>query len=263
MSCTRWKRLLVAALPPVALGGVLALVPRIAQPVSYHRFADRRTRFGVPSFNDVGSNLAFVLAGGLGLFVLIRHKRKLKQRAEILPWAVLFASSIALGAGSAYYHLRPDHGRLVWDRLPMSTAFMAALDAAIADRLSVRAATYGLLPLLFLGAGSVLHWYASERAGQGDLRLYIWVQTAPFLSLPLILWLFPARYSRGADWIKAMGWYGAAKICELLDRPLFELTREHVSGHTLKHICAGLGFATLARMLAARAGRDVENPSKE
>jgi hypothetical protein len=252
MSFTRWTRVVISALPAAVLGGVLLLVPRIPQSRRYHRFADRRTRFGIPNANDVLSNLAFVIAGGLGVVALLRNRNKLQERTEAVPWAVLFGSSIALGAGSGYYHLRPDHGRLVWDRLPMSTAFMAALDAAIMDRISVRAGP-GVLPaLLLLGTGSVVQWYASEREGRGDLRLYILVQTAPFLTLPLILGLFPARYDRGADWVGAIAWYGAAKVAELLDRPLFRWTGRRVSGHTLKHVFAGLGFAALARMLERR-----------
>lgn len=67
----------------------------------------------------------------------------------------------------------------------------------------------------------------------------------------LILWLFPARYTRGADLLAAMGFYALAKALELLDRPIFSLGHV-VSGHTLKHLAAALGVYWVFRMLARR-----------
>jgi hypothetical protein len=100
-----------------------------------------------------------------------------------------------------------------------------------------------------LGAGSVLAWYASERAGAGDLRLYSFVQAAPFAALPLLLGLFPSRYTKNTDWAQVIASYGAAKLCEVLDKPLFKATGKRISGHTLKHLFAGVGFALLVNML--------------
>lgn len=36
-------------------------------------------------------------------------------------WAIFFFGVTATAFGSAYYHLRPNDSRLVWDRLPVST----------------------------------------------------------------------------------------------------------------------------------------------
>ncbi|MFO0579488.1 MAG: alkaline phytoceramidase [Polyangia bacterium] len=242
-------RLLIAAAPVAVLGGVFLLLPRFPQSERYHRFADRRRRFGLPSFNDVVSNAAFVLPGAFGLWQLARPEGAVLDRREAAPWAALFASAIGIGAGSAYYHLRPDHTRLVWDRLPMSTAFMAAIDVVLTERVSAKYGPRALGPMMALGAGSVLAWYASERAGKGDLRLYSFVQAAPFAALPLLLGLFPSRYTQNTDWALAIASYGAAKLCELLDRPLYKATGRRLSGHTLKHLFAGVGFAVLSNML--------------
>ena len=43
------------------------ILPPVAQPAEYHQFADQRNFFGIPNFNDVISNLAFLLSGGAGL----------------------------------------------------------------------------------------------------------------------------------------------------------------------------------------------------
>jgi hypothetical protein len=40
--------------------------------------------------------------------------------------------------GSSYYHLSPNNSRLVWDRLPMTIAFMSMVAAIIAERISLR-----------------------------------------------------------------------------------------------------------------------------
>lgn len=246
---------MIAAAPVAVLGCVFLLLPRFPQSERYHRFADRRRRFGIPAFNDVVSNAAFVLPGAFGLWQLARPGDGALDRREAAPWAALFASALGIGAGSAYYHLRPDHARLVWDRLPMSTAFMAAIDVVLTERVSARHGPRALAPMMALGAGSVLAWYASERAGNGDLRLYSFVQAAPFAALPLLLGLFPSRYTRSTDWALAIASYGAAKLCEVLDGPLFKATGRRLSGHTLKHLFAGVGFAVLANMLR-KAERD-------
>jgi hypothetical protein len=39
---------------------------------------------------------------------------------ERWPYLVFFARIALTAFGSAYYHLRPATGRLVWDRLPMT-----------------------------------------------------------------------------------------------------------------------------------------------
>jgi hypothetical protein len=77
------------------------------------------------------------------------------------------------------------------------------------------------------------------------------VQFYTLLVILLLLWLFPARYSRGADLIVAMGFYVLAKILESLDRPVYNLGHI-ISGHTLKHLMAALGIYWVFRMLARR-----------
>ena len=52
----------------VALGALaMALMPRLAQPASFHNFADRRALLGVPNFMDVVSNAPFAMASALGM----------------------------------------------------------------------------------------------------------------------------------------------------------------------------------------------------
>jgi hypothetical protein len=57
----------VVAGAALAAAAVIGALPRIPQDPAYHRFADRRTIWGLPHGLDVWSNLAFPLVGLWGL----------------------------------------------------------------------------------------------------------------------------------------------------------------------------------------------------
>ena len=72
-----------------------------------------------------------------------------------------------------------------------------------------------------------------------------------FLAVTLLLWLLPARYTRGGDLLAAAATYAVAKVPELLDPWVFSVTRV-VSGHTLKHLLAALAGYWVLYMLKRR-----------
>lgn len=242
----------------VAAVAIAVLLPPFPQPAGYHDFADQRAFLGIPNFLDVLSNVAFLLAGGYGLVVLFRRppggKARFLDPAEGWPWLLVFGGSILVGLGSAWYHLVPDNPRLVWDRLPMAIVAMALTAAVIAERISVRAGTRLLLPLVAAGAASVLYWGWTESADMGDLRFYGLVIFLPLVLIPLILLLFPPKYTRGGDYVAAFGFYLAAKLFEALDSALFA-AGGLMSGHTLKHLFAGVAIFWLVRMVERREVR--------
>jgi hypothetical protein len=84
----------------------------------------------------------------------------------------------------------------------------------------------------------------------GDLRPYALVQFGSLLAIPLILWLFPPRYTGTADLWRVIGWYGLAKGFEFFDRGLFQLVG--VSGHALKHLASAVGAWWILRMVQRR-----------
>jgi hypothetical protein len=239
----------------VAAGIGAAFLPRIAQPADYHNFADQRTFLGVPNFLNVVSNAPFLLVGAWGLWVVLGRRKSgvahFLTRAERWPYLILSVGLVATCSGSAHYHWSPDNLSLVGDRLPMTLGFMALLSAMIMERVNLRVGLGLLGPLLALGLASVLLWYRGELRGAGDLRLYLMVQFFTLILILLILWLFPARYTHGADLLVAMGFYVLAKIFEALDRPIYNLGHI-VSGHTLKHLAAALGVYWVLRMVARR-----------
>jgi len=236
----------------VAVITVALLGPRIAQPLSYHNFADQRGWLGIPNFGDVASNVAFAVVGVWGLMVLVGRAGLVTfvDARERWPYVLVFAGMVLVAIGSSYYHLAPDNDRLVWDRLPMTIVFMSLVAAMIEERISVLAGELILPVLLFVGAFSVFRWHLSEVLGVGDLRFYAAVQAYAILTLLVIL-LLPPRYTRSGDLLAVVGFYVLAKLLETCDRAVFS-AGHLVSGHTLKHLAAAAAGWWILRMLQRR-----------
>jgi hypothetical protein len=260
----------VLVLAGLAAGAVALVVatPPLPQDPSYHCSADQRTLLGIPHCLNVLSNVPFLVVGAMGLsFVMgkgaVRPGGPFRHRAERWPFVLFFLAVGLTAFGSAYYHLRPDNERLVWDRLPMSVAFMALLAGVLAERAGVRLGL-GLLPVLVAaGVASVLYWHHTESQGRGDLRFYYLVQFYSLAALPVLLLMLPARYTGAAELVAALGWYVLAKVCEdPLDGPLF--AHGHVvSGHTLKHLAAAVAAWWVLRMLRTRRPIGTSHPADE
>jgi hypothetical protein len=219
----------------------------IAQPLSYHDFADGRTLLKIPNAVNVLSNVPFFFIGLWGLWVTLR--RTFDERVQ---YAVLFAAVTLTCFGSAYYHLAPDNQRLVWDRLPITLGFMGLFSAIVSQRIHDRWGKYLLVPLLALGIVSVWYWQRTESAGAGDLRLYLLVQFLPLLLIPLILLLFPAKYEKESHIWLALLCYALAKVLEFFDPAVHGALNGFISGHSLKHLSAAFGIFWLARMVDQR-----------
>ena len=248
------KRTGVAALLSLTLVVIIAaiLAPRIAQPLAYHNFADRRAWLGIANFGDVVSNAGFAIVGLWGLTILLGKPSRVQfvDSRERWPYLIVFAGMVLTAGGSSYYHLAPDNDRLVWDRLPMTIVFMALVAAMIIERISVPIGL-ALLPLLLLaGIASVVEWHISEVNGASDLRFYAALQAYAVLLLLAIL-LLPPRYTRSSDLAIVVGFYVLAKITEAADRPIFAFG-QIVSGHTIKHLAAAAAGLWILRMLQKR-----------
>jgi len=230
------------------------LVPSVPQNPEYHRFADMRSLCGIPNFGDVLSSAAFMVVGLLGLATLLGRRRRdiFAEGPDAAPYIVFFAAVTLIGIGSAYYHLMPDTPRLFWDRLPMTTAFMALFAAILADRVDRRTGNCWLLPLLILlGAASVIYWNWSESVGAGDLRFYVLVKFFPIITLPLILWLFPSGYYMpSAPLLIVFLTYGVAIVLDRSDLAVFNALGGAVSGHTFKHLVAAMAAYLVLHMVA-------------
>ncbi len=217
----------------------------IRQDPGYHLFADRRNILGLPNAFNVVSNIPFIIAGAWGLVFLIPVLRR-RIDAVLLEYAVFFTGVLLSGFGSIYYHYRPSNESLVWDRLPMTVAFMGFFASVISERIHRTGGAALLGPLLTLGIFSVWHW-----AKYDDLRPYAVVQFLPMIVIPLILSLYkPPKVYAVPIWT-LLALYLVSKLLEYFDGPIFAF-HEIVSGHTLKHIAAALGSACVIRMLYDR-----------
>ncbi len=239
----RW--VIIAAIGLV-VAAIVAMLNPIAQPQSYHQFADQRTVFGITHGMDVLSNAAFFVSGLLGLWFVLRAGKTLDAGTR-WAFAILFFGLTLTSAGSAYYHLDPDNQRLVFDRLPMIVVMAGCIGAVVADRFG-GASAWGMTALLAIGLWTVHHWSVSEELGQGDLRWYALYQGLAILVGLLLLVLFPSRNGATPAFLIAVAGNVTAKVFELLDKPIFAIGGI-VSGHTLKHLSAGLAFLPLAFLI--------------
>eukprot|EP00252_Welwitschia_mirabilis_P010216 TRINITY_DN23389_c0_g1_i2.p1 TRINITY_DN23389_c0_g1~~TRINITY_DN23389_c0_g1_i2.p1 ORF type:complete len:212 (-),score=34.16 TRINITY_DN23389_c0_g1_i2:283-918(-) len=180
---------------------LMFVTPSIPQPQEYHDFADKRSFLGIPNALNVVSNFPFLVIGAVGLALCFQGDRfGLSSQAEIWGWAFFYIGVTATAFGSAYYHLKPDDARLVWDRLPMTVAFTSIMAVFIIERIDERTGAISLIPLLMAGIVSIAYWRYFD-----DLRPYAMVQFVPCIAIPAMTVLLPPKYTHSVYWLWAAG----------------------------------------------------------
>jgi preprotein translocase subunit SecG len=238
MTINKNKSLFIFGLITALLLILVVLIKPISQNNAYNEFSDGRIIWGIPNFFNVISNLPFIIIGTYGFYIILKASMPATIQF-IYGW--LFLGIIMTGLGSGFYHWTPANEHLVYDRIPMTIIFMSFFSATVAELIDQKWGGLILLPLLLLGIFSVLWWYHTESLGQGDLRLYGFVQYYPMLAIPLVIFLFPSQENKlliqGLKYV--IIWYVFAKICEHFDEQIFQITGI-LSGHSLKHIAAAM-----------------------
>lgn len=230
---------LMLAIIVVAIIAMLSIDP-IAQEPGYHNFADQRHIINIANFFNVLSNLPFVIIGIMGIR-LVALRQATGGLAELQTLYLTFFVGVFLtGFGSAYYHFQPSNQTLLWDRLPMTIAFVTLFSVIVGEYISIQLARKLFVPLLIAGIASVVYWYATELGGHGDLRAYVLVQFLPVVLIPLILWLFNSKLNGDKYIWGIIGAYGVSKLMELFDARLYSAFGL-LSGHSLKHLVAAFG----------------------
>ena len=199
----------------------------IPQLQAYHHYADQREWLGIPYAANVLSNLPLLAVGIAGLF----------QNNRTPSRTLMNVGVIAAALGSTYYHLAPDDRRLAWDRLGMSVALAGALGSAAEESTSRSAARASgtAIATLVANAAAIMWWQAMD-----DVRGYAATQGAATLQYRQLAKRASADARRR---LMALYWSNLlAKGCELLDRPIWNVTGELISGHTLKHLLFAVGF---------------------
>ena len=251
-----WSRQIrLAIIAGVTIIAVIVLIsaPRGPLDAHYHEFADARTLFGIPNALDVLSNIPFLIVGIWGVCWLLTPPSlaSFADKRERVPYLVFFAGVAFTGAGSFWYHLAPSDSRLPWDLLPMTCSFVSMVVVTFMERINVRVGTIALVPLLLLGISSVAYWSISESNGHGDYKFYLFVQFFSPVVLALIVALFSPRYTGMRYLVVAFCLFVAAKLFELFDGQIYGW-ETLVSGHTLKHLTAGISCYWILRMLQVR-----------
>jgi len=245
------KALLSIGLITLFVFVVVWWVPTIPQDTAYHDFADCREIYSISNFWNVISNLPFLVVGLYALYKMYMLKSLVILDEIKASYLLLFIGVTLVSFGSSYYHLDPNNETLLWDRLPMTIAFMALFSIIISEFLSLKIGKSLLLPLLFLGMGSVLYWFMGELSGAGDLRLYALVQFLPIIIMPIILFFFPSTFSLTRGYWYLMFCYVLAKFFEQFDSEVYEVLG-FISGHSIKHMVAAFGLYILLRSFENR-----------
>lgn len=236
MNETISKRMILWCVAIIAVVSI-SQFPPISQNLDYHQFAHQNKLFGIPNMHNVLSNIPFLMVGLYGLFFVIREKATLHS---LYAGALTFCLGVALvSVGSGYYHWQPNNQTLVWDRLPMTIAFMGLYAMIVSAFVNAKSGVRLLPWLLMAGVLSVLWWFLTESWGQGDLRWYVLVQFLPMLLTLIILISFKTDKINKSKLVWVLIWYIIAKLMELGDVQLLALTTV-ISGHSLKHVAAAV-----------------------
>ena len=111
-----------------------------------------------------------------------------------------------------------------------------------------------LWPLCILGVASVSWWSFTESHPDymGDLRFYALVQIAPVVLSPIVVYMYPSKYSHAHFIYICAILYVASKIVEFFDHGVWRLSYEFLSGHSLKHLLAAAGTSWIPEMIRRR-----------
>lgn len=213
-------------------------------PHDYHHFVDNRGFLGVDNWMDVTSNIGFIITGIYGLLWYLKNKE------HNISYLLVVIGALCVGLGSSYYHLLPTDNRLVWDRLPMAIIFSGIFTYSVMElKLTeikilkkIKSFQFVFTYLIF-SVTSVLIWYVGAILDKNWLALYVFIQ---FGGMILLLYLAGSSYSIQHPLyrtiIKVIGIYLLAKLAEHADISIFELTKEWISGHTMKHLLSAFAI---------------------
>ncbi len=229
-------QILITSISLLAIIGIFFVKP-IPQDLAYHGFIDDKEMLGIPNFWNVMSNLPFLIVGLLGMVRLSRLK--IIEDMRVAYWLLFFGVAL-VAFGSGYYHWNPSNQTLVWDRLPMTIAFMSLFAIIISEFIDAKKGVLLLFPLLIVGVASVFYWQVTD-----DLRFYALVQFLPIVLIPLILIIYSSKFTKISGYWWLLAAYVLAKVLEYFDSQIFNLSGGLMSGHAIKHVAAAIGMYVL------------------
>ena len=142
--------------------------------------------------------------------------------------------------------LEPNDSTMLWDRLGMSVVIGSCISLLIHDMSDRNLAGMIHLPIVVTSVISVLWWPVFD-----DLRFYFIVKHHPFILFPILLFYGNHIYDKISGYYWGLSMFILATLFEFTDLQIFEITG-FISGHTLKHIFAGVGLWLLMAMIRDR-----------
>ncbi|KAJ8774810.1 hypothetical protein K2173_017256 [Erythroxylum novogranatense] len=226
-------------------------------PINYHFnfcfffFMITVTVTGVPNTLNVITNFPFLIVGVVGFILSLQGCLfNISLRGEVWGWTLFFAGIVGMSFGSAYYHLKPDDARIMWDALPMMIAYSSLLSCFMVERLGQRIGLSCLFGLLLVVLLSMVYARTFN-----DLRLCMLFQLIPCIVIPGLAFLYPAKYTHSKYWLWAAGVCILSKFEAAFDRKIYNANRYFISGHSLEHLCSAVVPVLLAIMLLYRNTR--------
>ena len=183
----------------------------------YHNFADKK------KYTDILTNLPILIAG---YYILSFQNQKLK---------ILGIHVILLSIASTYYHIKPNNNTILVDLLTIS------LISALLIMYLLDIQNNHIKILLYLsGIASVLYWKCT-----GNLLPYSILWLSVIFLLLYVYYDTEYRYESLLIVILIV----IIRLVEIYDKQIYKLTNNILSGHSLKHILAGIGIYLIANLL--------------
>ncbi|KAH1109874.1 hypothetical protein GLYMA_04G051500v4 [Glycine max] len=249
--CRRWTTIRIWGATFICCMCLIFFTPRIPRSPKHHQFVDMRNLLdspGVPNTLNVMTNFPFLVVGVLGLVLALEEGVfNISSQGEVWTWALFYAGIAGVAFGSAYYHLKPDDHRVLWDTLPMMVAFSSLLSSLVVERLGQR---IGLCCMFALNLAAFL-CVIYERI-YNDVRFCMMFQLTLPLAIPVIAVLYRSKYTHSRYWFFSTGIYLLAKFEGATDRKLYHVNNYIISGHSLEHLCLALIPILLSVMLINR-----------
>lgn len=176
---------------------------------SYHDFSDKLSYFSIPNTRNVLSNLILLIPA-----VYLLSKQKYNKLLPII---------LGLSLSSAYYHLNPNDNTILLDMVFVITLNTIILSYFVDD-------TMGNIAIL-VGLVSVLYWKQTQNS-----RPYVFLQVIIFLYC--LYKVYPTRAKQYIIPLIIIGFL--TRVSELNDKLIYKSTDNLISGHSLKHIFAGI-----------------------
>lgn len=226
-----------------------------------HRVTDPRAVFGLLNGGSVVLQLPLLAAAAAGVRGM-RHSRA--GAALRRAWALFFAAVLLATLIGIADHLAPSDSGDLLTRVATGSVCAVLSALFLAERLGAGWVSAAALRLALASGplGGLLCLASQALLGAPDLRGLLWLEYLPVLLLPLGVWKLRSAGLSGRDWLVALLCFGAAKLVDWADGPVWQASGGVISGHALHHLPLLLCVAWLAWRAPRQRGAPAATPAE-